>query len=355
MSKENIHINEFLTDAEFVRWVRDPDKELEVYWLKWMEAHPDKREDLKLAREIIQGLQFEPKLPDPTLRQAVLTNILNGSSKDIRGLYDNRKNSPKNQQYLPSFWIRVDQFSKVAAILVLALALSVTVNYLHKAPPKPAAVALVKTINKATAYGEKLNFRLPDGSLVWLNAGSELNYPEKFDSLERVVYLKGEAFFEVEKGHDWPFSVICDNLTTTALGTSFNIKNERDGVLSISLISGKVKVENGLTDENVVLLPGQQLKYSQESNKTVIGSFGMNQVTGWKSGLLQFVNASFEEVREELEKWYGVKISVSGQPSRKWNLTGNYQDQNLELVLKRISYIEQLNFTIKDKSVQIKF
>src|SRR5690606_25342168 len=117
----------------------------------------------------------------------------------------------------------------------------------------------------------------------------------------------------------------------------------------------RVKVENGLTEENVLLLPGQQLKYSQQSNKTVIGSFGKTQVTGWKSGLLQFANASFEEVREELEKWYGVKISVSGQPSRKWNLTGAYQDQNLELVLKRISYIEQLNFTIKDKSVHIKF
>src|SRR5690606_627134 len=115
---------------------------------------------LKLAREIIQGLQFEQKLPDPALKQAVLANILNGSSKDINRLYD-VKNSLKNEPYRASFWTRVGQFSKVAAILVLALALSVTVNYLHKAPPKPAAVALIKTVNKATAYGEKLNFRLP--------------------------------------------------------------------------------------------------------------------------------------------------------------------------------------------------
>src|SRR5690554_5327121 len=224
MSEENSHTNEFLTNPEFVRWVRNPDKELEVYWLKWMEAHPDKREDLKLAREIIQGLQIKKKLPDPDTKQVVLANILNGSSTNSNP-FDEGMVSPKNEPRRPSFWDSLDQFSKVAAILVLTFVLSSTVNYLNIAPPKPAPIALVKTINKATAFGEKLNLKLPDGSLVWLNAGSQLQYPEKFDSTERIVYLLGEAFFDVEKGTGWPFRVVSGNLRTTALGTSFNIKD----------------------------------------------------------------------------------------------------------------------------------
>jgi len=354
MSQENSHINEFLTNPEFVRWVRDPDKQLEVYWLQWMEAHPEKKEDLKLAREVILGFKFHQKHPDPGLRQDVLANILNGDSKSNDGFYRDQTMT-KRQSFLRGAWSRINQFYKVAAILVLAFGLAFSLNYFNGQPPQPLPLAQVKIIHKTTAYGEKLNFKMPDGSLVWLNAGSELQYPESFDSLERVVHLKGEAYFEVQSDKDWPFRVISENLTTTALGTSFNVKEEDDGVMSISLLTGKVKVENGLTAENVLLLPGQQLNYSQESKKTLIGPFEESRVLGWKYGLLQFHNATFDKVRTELEKWYGVKIKVTGQPPRKWKLTGVYQDQNLEMVLKRISYIEQLDFTINEKNVHIKF
>jgi len=354
MSQENSQTNEFLTNPEFVRWVRDPDKELEIYWLQWMEAHPDKKKDLKLAREIILGFHFHQKLPDPSLRQAVLATILNGDSEQVDRYYtktemSNRRSSP------PPVWGRIDQLYKVAAILALAFGFALILHYFYGLPSQSMPVAQVNTIYKTTAHGEKLNFKLSDGSMVWLNAGSELRYPEKFDSIERIVHLKGEAYFEVKADSQWPFRVVSDNLTTTALGTSFNIKKERGDVLSISLVTGMVKVENGLTDENVMLLPGQQLNYSHQSKKTLIGTFEEIRVLGWKTGLLQFHQATFDEVRAELEKWYGVKIEVTGQPPRRWKLTGTYQDQNLEMVLKRISYIEQLDFTINEKNVHIKF
>ncbi len=352
MNKKRSQVSEFLTNPEFVRWVRDPDKELEIYWLKWMEANPDKREDLKLAREITKGFYFEQKLPDSVTKQTLLANILNSSSQISK--FDEGKLGPKKVSVASYFWRSFDQASKVAAILVLTFSLSFIVNYLNRAPPKTETVAIVNTIYKAAAYGEKLNFKLPDGSLIWLNSGSELQYPEEFDSLERIVHLKGEAFFSVEKGINWPFKVKSNDLTTTALGTSFNINNDND-LLSISLVSGKVKVENGLTHENILLLPGQQLQYSEGSKKTVVGSFEERSVIGWKSGLLRFTHASFEEVREELEKWYGVKIQVRGKPARQWNLTGEYHNQNLDMVLKRISYIEHFKFSINDKNVQIKF
>src|SRR5690606_30886186 len=119
----------------------------------------------------------------------------------------------------PFWWSRFDQATKVAAILVLAFGLSFTVNNFSREIAGEVPIAMVDTIVKSTAYGEKLNIKLPDGTLVWLNAGSELQYPEEFDSLARIVHVKGEAFFEVERGADWPFIVITNDLTTTALGT----------------------------------------------------------------------------------------------------------------------------------------
>lgn len=351
MSDRKKPLDEFLTDPEFVRWVRDPDPELEAYWLKWMAANPEKLREIKLARELILGLQFEGKSPVPDIRQTVLANILNKDSEAV-------KLKGKSRLLLSAksfFWIRLGQASRVAAILLLVVSASfIVANWGQKTSP-PESIAAVNIITKSTAYGERLNLKLSDGTQIWLNGGSELHYRERFDPSARLVYLKGEAFFEVAEAEEWPFSVVSNDLTTTALGTSFNIKNDETEMLSISLVSGKVKVENDLTDENILLLPGQQLQYSEETKKTFVGSFEENRVIGWKSGLLQFNHASFQKVVEELEKWYGVTVQVTGKPMRKWNLTGEYHNQNLELVLKRISYIEQFEFAINGKNVQIKF
>lgn len=352
MSDKKKLLDEFLTNPEFVRWVRDPDRELDAYWLKWMEANPEKREEVKLARELIQGLHFEAKNPDSAVRQAVLANILHHDST-AAGLEE--ENPSPLQPAKSPIWSGLGQTARVAAILLLAVAASFIAAHLNREISQPEPLAIVNTITKSTAYGERLNLKLSDGSQVWLNGGSELRYPEKFDSLGRVVHLTGEAFFEVTEGEEWPFSVISDDLTTTALGTSFNIKNDDMDILSISLVSGKVKVENDLTHENILLLPGQQLKYFEEAKQTFVESFDEDRVIGWKSGLLQFNHASFQEVLEGLEKWYGVKIKVMGTPARKWNLTGEYSNQTLETVLQRISYIEQFEFSINDKTIQIKF
>lgn len=342
-------VNEFLANPEFVRWVKNPDRELERYWVKWMEANPDSVGNVKLAREMIHGINFHPQLPEAGMKEAVLANILTGS-KTPAELSDSGQASQ-----VSTLWIRIGQSYNVAAILIITFGMSFLFNFFHKTPVQPVPVAEINTIIKSTDKGEKLNFKLPDGSLVFMNSGSEISFPEKFDSAARVVQLKGEAFFEVNKSHPGPFQVISDDLTTTALGTSFNINNHKPSLLSISLVTGKVKVENGITRENILLVPGQQLQYAEGTNKTVVGSFNEKEVTGWMSGVLQFSLASFEEVRQELERWYGVNIQVSGKPARKWHLTGEYQNQNLEVVLHRISYIEEFKFSIQDKNVQIKF
>jgi ferric-dicitrate binding protein FerR (iron transport regulator) len=152
-----------------------------------------------------------------------------------------------------------------------------------------------------------------------------------------------------------PFKVVSGDLTTIAIGTAFNINQFNEEKLCISLLNGKVKVENNLTEENITLDPGQQLRYFPESGKSSIAKFSAEDIMAWKEGVLKFSNASFWEVVKSLERWYGVSITVSGRPGNSWLLTGDYKNQNLDLVLERMAYIEAFEYSIKQKKVYIKF
>src|SRR5690606_34407532 len=151
-----------------------PDRELNMFWIQWMEANPDKKEDLKLAREIIQGFCFTEKLPAKSEKQTLLVNILNQDSNVGKpGLPRPVLTGSRGG----SFWDRVGHFSRVAAVLFLAFALAFLVRYFTHSSSPVEAVAVTHMLSKQTAYGEKLNFKLPDGTSVWLNSGSVLRYP----------------------------------------------------------------------------------------------------------------------------------------------------------------------------------
>src|SRR5690554_3398746 len=121
MSDKKKRLDELLTNTEFVRWVRDPDWELDAYWLKWMEANPEKRKEVKLARELIQGLHFEAKTPDSGARQSVLANILNHDNT-AAGLEEENRLSLQSAR--SSIWNGLGQTARVAAILLLVVAAS---------------------------------------------------------------------------------------------------------------------------------------------------------------------------------------------------------------------------------------
>jgi transmembrane sensor len=340
-------INEFLEDPEFIRWVRFPEKKLNRYWQSWMEANPDKIEEIKLSRELVQGLQFPEKKPAPELKQEILNRILARSENVI--------NAKKPIPGTVSIWERFSQFQRVAAIIIFTLALSVLYSWLRVDDPQTPAYVAVNMLTKSAAYGEKLNFRLPDGTTVWLNSGTRIEYPESFDSTVRMVRLYGEAFFDVKPDVNQPFQVVSENLITTALGTSFNINSNDREVLQIALVTGEVSIENSLTEEKLLLVPGQKLEYRREAKSGSIGSFSEGEVLAWKNGTLVFQNASFAKVTHELERWYGVEIKVAGKPTEDWNFSGRFSNQNLDVVLTSMSYIEDFRFELNDKKLRIKF
>ncbi len=340
------NIEDFLTDEEFVRWVKDTDPELDIFWSKWLQLYPEKREMLMKSREIIIAMNVNSHKASREVQERSLDYILSETPSNT---------IVKSTQRTSKFYI----FLKVAAIFTGLLATTYFVNeYLSSSiKPLPKQQVAISNIVKNNPNGRKSKIQLPDGTIVWLNSGSTLSYPSKFTNNERVVNLDGQAFFEVKRDTLRPFRVNSSGLVTTALGTSFDINSysEQNNEIKISLVSGKISIENKSLKTNNVTLPGEQLIYSIKKQKSVIKSFDLKEVVAWKDKILYFKNASLADVILRLERWYGVDIKLKNAPQKNWNLTGEFKKQSLQRVLERLSFTENFRYSIKGKKVEFKF
>jgi len=246
---------------------------------------------------------------------------------------------------------------KYAAIFILALGLTWT-SYNIISPTREILVELL-VVEKSNPNGQKTYFRLPDGTMVNLNAGSSLKYTDDTENNRRLLNLSGEAFFEVAKDPNKPFVVISGNVSTLALGTAFNVKAYADeGMIKVSLIEGKVQVEAELEDrsEKLVLDPGMGALYSIDNNKLEIKAIDEETELAWKEKIIVFKNARLPYIITELERWYGVKIEVINmQKSGEWNYTGKFKNQTLDHVLKTMGDVKRFKYAIEDKEVTITF
>lgn len=341
----------FLTNPEFVRWVKEPDRDLDTYWKNWIDANPERWEDLKSAREIVEGIHFEEIIPMAEIRDEVLAKILKESNPVEKKIStDFRRRQPLVN------WINgIGQIYKVAAVLVIAL-LFYLPNFLNKNEvSESSSSSRVILVEKSTSHGEKLSITLPDGSRVWLNSGSKLEFPEKFSETERYMSISGEAYFEVKKDSLRPFRVESEGFVTTALGTSFNINTKNNSLLKISLLTGKVIVDRNQETDKITLIPGQEFQFDKGGNEKRVKSFNLERAIAWKEGRIIFENASLPEVIMTLEEWYGVKFSLVNAENVKWEFSGEYQNQILDNILNSISYIEKFEYDINGKNVKLKF
>lgn len=342
-------IEDFLVDPKFVQWVYHPTADLDAYWRAWREAHPEQLSDLKLARELLLRMRYKEPVPRPGAKQRILNNIMQ-RREIIPAARHERYLRPKT-----SLWERISQWQRIAAIFLVTLLLAWLAFPHHSHRPAGPVAEEIPVLRKTTAPGEKLQVTLPDGSRIYLNAVSSLEFPEQFDALERRVVLSGEGYFEVEHDSLRPFRVVSNGTVTTALGTSFNINGKSADDVRISLLTGKVKVKTTADSEHVFLDPGQELHFDREREVISVKEFSSGEVTAWKDGRIVFRDASLPEVVKVLEEWYGVNIHLENQRALEWKYSGEYSRQTLEDVLNSLSYVQKFDYTINGKNVAFKF
>ena len=216
----------------------------------------------------------------------------------------------------------------------------------------PAADAMdAATSPKALTYnivttprGRQFSLLLPDGSRVWLNAGSSLRFPTAFAGQERRVELTGEAYFEIAKDKSKPFFVHTDNTETEVLGTSFNISAYHDeDAVDATLIEGRIRT--GLPAEQVTLMPGEQARMGAKVE--VDHQANVEQAIAWKNGAFNFENRGLKEVMRQLARWYDLDVVY--EPGVKDFRFGGEMSRNVPLssLLKGLKDME-VHFRIEN-------
>lgn len=336
-------------DIDFERWVLNPQPQSDLFWKTWMKSNPDHLKELLLAKELILKLEHNVREPKQEGYDRVLENILSGEYSVNAG---KKGNQPKARPTLFTYL-------KVAAVLALAGFLYLAYNSLDG--ENTATHELSKVIVKENPAGRKSQVFLPDGSVVWLNSQSRIEYNARNTTAKRTVRLTGEAFFDVAKDKSRPFVVETSNCAVTALGTQFNVKayaGQKDHTVSLS--EGKVmvygKYEDGEVSEKVFLDPGQALSVLITEAKVIRTTFDAKEALGWKSGTLYFKDASFPEVVDKLERWYGKKFVVTNASNiGNWKFDSEFQDATLENVLRTISYAKGFEYKIESETVKLIF
>lgn len=206
-------------------------------------------------------------------------------------------------------------------------------------------------------YGQMSQLTLSDGTEVWLNSGTTLSYPDRFGDKSRAVTITGEAFFKVARMPDKPFTINSTDLSIQVLGTSFNFSAyPEDSYSSVTLVEGKVAIEDSKGVAIAQLRPGQMATKEKSSDKLNIKEVKTTSYSAWTEGKIFFDDERLDQIAFKLERWFNVEISFDDPKLKSKRFTGTILKnkpvdqimQALEL-LAPINFQHQINANGKDK------
>ena len=205
--------------------------------------------------------------------------------------------------------------------------------------------------------GGEFSFLLPDSTTVFLNAESRLRFPDRFvPGSERIVYLSGEAYFDVKRDPRSPFLVCLEHSAVKVTGTSFNVKAYPDDTNeATTLISGTVSMGIGTTEQWIVLKTGEQGYYDATRKSLFQLTVDVNYYTAWKDGVFAFYRQPLEEVMKTLGCWYLFDTHYQNEALKSILYTGKInRHASIREVLHTFELMDELTFDIKGKEVIVR-
>lgn len=262
------------------------------------------------------------------------------TSEALRKVFDRISEVPLKR----TFWY---YWQKVAAVIILPLAFG-TLLWLYLNSQKIASLNEPTYNEVYAAFGTRSALKLADSTLVWLNSGSSLRYPDKFNKKNREVYLKGEAYFEVKSNVSSPFIVRTKTLQVKATGTKFNVLDyDLNPVTEVTLVSGKVFV-NGIDNINPELVselnPNQHLDYDRQTGIKSITDQDAYKYYAWKDGKLIFRNEPFSEVLKKIGQAFNVEIELQGKEMKDFRYRATFEDESFDEILKLLKLSSPINY-----------
>ncbi|WP_448699280.1 FecR family protein [Mucilaginibacter sp. AW1-3] len=264
---------------------------------------------------------------DP-IQQEVLYGKLLANIKNDKKTYTIQKTN-----YRPLVW-------SVAAALAMFICIGIYF-FDNGKPIKP--LQNIARVNKPKPARHAREIRLADGSIVFLNKNSHLDYPTVFNGKTREVYLTGEAYFDIKHDPLHPFLVHTGQITTRVLGTAFNIKTDGN-LVRVTVTRGKVRVS---TSKRVlgVLLPDQQISYNEATRRSSRDLLNAKSIVLWKETDLIMDNMTLKEAAAVLTDRYGVNIVLANNKIENCRFVASFLNTtSLDQVIKVLSHLNNLNY-----------
>ncbi len=387
-TENNKYLN-YLKDEKFIEWKLLPNDELNDYWNEFISKYPDEKEQLELAEKHFRKIKLSsfdiPKKKRVELKKrlkssvdrynrrrrirnisyvaaacaALLIVTLIYFQKGTSQITDDPVISPgyivgselesqditfTSGNNITSFQENIDihiQNGNTAQILT------------DKNGEKEIKIARNVMNKLIVPYGKRSKIILSDGTKVWLNSGSVLEFPSEFEGKTRTVYLSGEMYIEVAEDARHPFIVHAPEFNVQVLGTKFNVSAYEGSGSSVVLVEGSVELRSAAKKE-LVLTPNQQALLSD------LGTFDKKEVdanlyTSWKDGYLTFNDTPIMEALKQIERYYNLSFNFGDNVSFSGSeCTGKIiLSENLDNVLTALSLISSTNYKRDNNSIYI--
>ena len=201
--------------------------------------------------------------------------------------------------------------------------------------------------------GGEFCLTLSDGTRVWLNSETSIQYPVAFGAKERRVFVQGEAYFEVAKDAKKPFTVQFMSSSVTVLGTSFNIRAYPEEKRSqTTLAEGSVRIYS--PGSSMLLKPGEQAEVSALSGEMVKQEVEVKNFTSWKDGRFVFEQQPLEDIMRTLERWYDIRVIFKDEGAKRISLSGNLKRYgDFSQVMKMLQMTGDVRFELHGNDVYI--
>ena len=357
-------VEELLKEESFINYcLRNNERDVH-YWESYLAANPGKKE---LIAEAVQ----EYRLLFTALAQSDLEEQLTNLKNKVEGnesapVIDLHRAGRGRKTLYP-------RFSSIAmvALVVLTIGLYLVWKVQRTSVTQPDRIQYV------CKPGERKSFQFPDGTQVILNAGSELYLNDNYAKNTREVFLKGEAFFEVQHNAAVPFIVHTASMDVKALGTAFNVKsykneNKTEAVLIRGLVEVTLKKDN---NRKVLLHPDEKVLWTENKtdgessspptpNKATVEQVVIKPVkrsdngevkeVAWVQNNLAFEDEPFEEIAYQLNRWYNVNIQFETNDIRQYHFTATFKKEKIKQVLDILRTSKRFNYRIEgDKDILI--
>src|SRR5690606_4234812 len=216
-----------------------------------------------------------------------------------------------------------------------------------------------RTAKNATVEHHKLqvpiggtyHLQLADGTKVWMNADSEMEFPSVFAGDERKVKVHGEAYFEIAKDATKPFKVLVGETEVEALGTAFNINTHlyKEKIKTI-LTEGKIKVSTPV--DNKIIEPGYAT--ISGNGNIEVGKADLEEALAWKEGYFYFDSKQLKEVLDDIARWYNIKLDVQVPLANKRYVGGIKKSESIDAVCAVLSDLTPYNITVEGKKLNVR-